>query len=283
MGIEIKKIDATGAGFIPSNILDRIGENKSWIFVAVDTEEEIICGDAVISLVDDAGDMMEINEIYVKHPYRGFHIGQMLLKHIEKYVSKVGVTRLYYKELHESLGQFFASNSFCEACGFFPSVTDERILCYDKKSLKENERILKIIEKSDKEPIQPLFGDEMEERIKKLKKKENSRWFFTDSSNYHPKYSLAYVLNDEIAGAAFITVTGKVATYWDSYLSTELDKRKKTMIKPLLLVNCVYRVFNDNFQKINLILHGEKNQAAVIDLFGEPQGIYYAFEWVKEI
>ncbi len=283
MAIIYKKMKNDEVSYLPEPVMKRMDEEKSWAFCAIDTDRDKWCACLLLSMTEGIQDMMQLHGLYVKPAYRNESIGKSLLEYAINIAISAGARSFFYKEITETRGMLWSSRHICVSQGFRASVIDEHIVYYETKKLKYNLNIKKVMQKTAKIPIIKLDNyDDI--RLKKLKKKINSRLYFLENDIYDLEHSRFYVDGENILAVACVkTDEEKEATFQGIYFTDDCPKDKIKMINPILMVHCVNSVLSAGCEKLYLTIQGDTDHDASVGLLGEPDGDYYAIEWIKNV
>ena len=283
MAIIYKKMKHDEVSILPEIVVKKMNEEKGWVFCAIDTDKDKWCACLMLSMTEGIQDMMQLQGLYVKPTYRNENIGKCLLNYAINVAISAGVRSFFYKEITETRGMLWASRHICASMGFHASVIDEHIVYYDAKTLKDNENINKVIRKTEKIPIVKLT-DYNDIRLRKLKKKINSNLYFLENDIYDLEYSRFYVDKDKILAVAFVkSYDEREATFQGIYFADDCPKDKIKIINPILMVHCINSILDAGYEKLYLTIQGDTDHDATVGLLGEPDGDYYAIEWIKNV
>ena len=283
MAIIYKKMKHDEVSILPEIVVKKMNEEKGWVFCAIDTDKDKWCACLMLSMTEGIQDMMQLQGLYVKPTYRNENIGKCLLNYAINVAISAGVRSFFYKEITETRGMLWASRHICASMGFHASVIDEHIVYYDAKTLKDNENINKVIRKTEKIPIVKLT-DYNDIRLRKLKKKINSNLYFLENDIYDLEYSRFYVDKDKILAVACVKSDDeREATFQGIYFADDCPKDKIKIINPILMVHCINSILDAGYEKLYLTIQGDTDHDATVGLLGEPDGDYYAIEWIKNV
>ena len=283
MKIEYQKIIDKDRDIISDELKSRLTGRKNWMYAAVDTDEDTWCAYLVLALSDCADRMMQLHELYVKPEYRGYGIARRLVEYALGDAGNAGVTSVYYKEIGSFETDIWINASFCQNCGFNMAVANERIDYYEAKRLLGNKKIQQLLKRYGKMKIAKI-EDRQDARLRKLEKRINVRMSFLSDRNLDLRYSRFYIEQGDIRAAIYVdNVRPYRAVITGIYVDKDFIEENINLVRLMLMVHAIDGVLSDGCEKVYIMTDDEWEQGAAAEIMGEPDGICYATEWVKEL